>query len=110
MSSECNQLLTIGELILNEGGSIKTGPFGTALKASEYVADGTPLISVREIGNGLFHIDGKTPRVSETTIARLPEYLLEEGDIVFARKGGIERCALIERDNLAGSWDQMVSA
>jgi type I restriction enzyme, S subunit len=97
MSFESHQSLTVGELIARDGGSIKTGPFGTALKASEYSVVGTPLISVREIGHGSFHVDAKTPRVSKETIARLPEYLLEEGDIVFARKGGIERCALIRK-------------
>jgi len=88
---------TIAELIASQGGSIKTGPFGTALKASEYAAEGVPLISVREIGHGNFHIDAKTPRVDAATLARLPEYVLEEGDIVFARKGGIERCALVSK-------------
>lgn len=92
--------LTIGELIALDGGSIKTGPFGTVLKASEYSAEGTPLISVREIGHGTFHVDEKTPRVTALTTARLPEYLLEEGDIVFARKGGIERCALVGKQQV----------
>ncbi len=95
MSSEATRHLTIGDLIRLDGGSIKTGPFGTALKASEYATEGTPLISVREIGHGSFHVNEKTPRVTAFTTARLPEYLLEVGDIVFARKGGIERSALI---------------
>ena len=97
MSSELRVELTIAELIAKYGGSIKTGPFGTTLKASEYEAQGVPLISVREIGHGTFHIDSKTPRVGTATVARLPEYLLAEGDIVFARKGGIERCALVRK-------------
>jgi type I restriction enzyme S subunit len=97
MIFEQPEALTIGDLIARNGGSIKTGPFGTALKASEYSTEGVPLISVREIGHGSFHIDAKTPRVSPDTVARLPEYLLLEGDIVFARKGGIERCALVTK-------------
>ncbi|QQE91287.1 restriction endonuclease subunit S [Azotobacter chroococcum] len=95
MSSEWSEELTIGDLLARDGGSIKTGPFGTTLKASEYSGEGVPLISVREIGHGSFHIDSKTPRVSDETLARLPEYILQKGDVVFARKGGIERCALI---------------
>ena len=97
MSAEWGKHSTMGQLIDDFGGSIKTGPFGTALKASEYTLEGVPLISVREIGHGSFHIDGKTPRVSAATTARLPEYLLEIGDIVFARKGGIERCSLVRK-------------
>ncbi|MGN5165684.1 hypothetical protein ACTG10_09610 [Aeromonas hydrophila] len=88
MRSDWAEVQTIGELLAREGGSIKTGPFGTALKASEYADVGVPLISVREIGHGTFHIDRKTPRICNATLARLPEYILQEGDIVFARKGG----------------------
>jgi type I restriction enzyme S subunit len=95
MSSDWGDQQTIGELIAREGGSIKTGPFGTTLKASEYTDEGVPLISVREIGHGRFHIDSRTPRVSTAILQRLPEYILQDGDIVFARKGGIERCALV---------------
>lgn len=97
MNSNFCEPQSISELIAAKGGSIKTGPFGTALKASEYASEGVPLISVREIGHGEFHIDAKTPRVNAATVARLPEYVLEVGDIVFARKGGIERCALVRR-------------
>ena len=95
MSSDIRACLTISELISTHGGSIKTGPFGTALKASEYATHGVPLISVREIGHGEFHVDHKTPCIGPTTLKRLPEYVLQKGDIVFARKGGIERCALV---------------
>lgn len=97
MRSEWGTSQPLAALLARQGGSIKTGPFGTTLKASEYTEVGVPLISVREIGHGSFHIDSKTPRVGPTTLARLPEYILEEGDIVFARKGGIERCALVRK-------------
>ena len=43
---------TIGELIAEHGGGIKTGPFGTALKAAEYSTIGVPAISVGEVGDG----------------------------------------------------------
>ena len=97
MQSEWAKPEAISELLARHGGSIKTGPFGTTLKASEYASVGVPLISVREIGHGSFHVDAKTPRVDAATLARLPEYILEEGDVVFARKGGIERCALVRK-------------
>mgnify|MGYP001374678114 CR=1 FL=1 len=97
MGSEDRETLTISELLSRDGGSVKTGPFGTALKASEYTATGVPLISVREVGYGTFHIDERTPKVSEKTTSRLPEYLLREGDIVFARKGSIDRCAIVTK-------------
>jgi type I restriction enzyme S subunit len=86
---------TIGRLISTGGGSIKTGPFGTALKASEYSSVGVPLISVGEIGYGTFRVHQSTPRVPTEVTTRLPEYLLQEGDIVFGRKGAVDRSARI---------------
>lgn len=86
---------TIGALIEEHGGEVKTGPFGTVLKASEYTEHGVPVISVGEIGHGEFRIHDRTPCVNETVTMRLPEYLLQKNDIVFARKGSVERSALV---------------
>jgi len=75
----------------------KTGPFGTLLKADEYSATGgAPLISVRDIGaDGFLHINEKTPRVPVSVVRRLPEYVLNIGDIVFGRKGAVDRSAMV---------------
>jgi len=89
---------TLGALIETGEAHLQTGPFGTALKAAEYAADGVPLISVREIREGCFEIDEDTPRVREETTKRLPKFLLEAGDIVFGRKGGIDRNAMVTQE------------
>ncbi|END7240147.1 restriction endonuclease subunit S [Escherichia coli] len=82
--------------LINQGHAfLQTGPFGTALKAEEYSDNGVPLISVREIRNGYIKIEGTTPRVSRHTTSRLPKFVLNKGDIVFARKGGVDRTAYI---------------
>lgn len=84
---------------IHQFAAIKTGPFGTLLKASEYSeGDGVPLISVSEIREGFLRVNDGTPRVSETVTRRLPQYLLRSGDIVFGRKGAVERSALIRRE------------
>lgn len=87
--------ISIGEILTSLGGEIKTGPFGTTLKAAEYSLQGVPVISVGEIMDGHIQIKQHTPRVSPNVTNRLPEYVLQEHDIVFARKGSIERSALI---------------
>jgi type I restriction enzyme S subunit len=87
---------TIGALLDETGGSIKTGPFGTKLKASEYTATGVPVISVGEVGFGRLRIHHDTPRVDETVSSRMPEFLLKAGDIVFGRKGAVERSAQVQ--------------
>ena len=84
------------EKAIHQFAAIKTGPFGTLLKASEYSeGNGVPLISVGEIRQGVLKITDGTPRVSETVTRRLPQYVLKKGDIVFGRKGAVERSALI---------------
>ena len=88
--------MTLGELLSRDGGSIKTGPFGTTLKAAEYSAEGVPLISVGEIGEGAIRVHKKTPRVSPDVTSRLGQYLLEQDDIVFARKGAVDRSARVK--------------
>jgi type I restriction enzyme, S subunit len=84
---------------IQEFANIKTGPFGTLLKASEYAGySGVPLISVGEIRNGFFRITEHTPFVPDVVVKRLPQYVLRRGDIVFGRKGAVERSALVEAE------------
>lgn len=97
-SPESWRLTTIGELLNGTDGSLRTGPFGTALKAAEYSESGVPVISVGEIGYGAIAVHAKTPRVSPETTARIPQYVLDAGDIVFARKGSIDRSARVKDD------------
>jgi type I restriction enzyme, S subunit len=77
---------------------IKTGPFGTLLKASEYSSEGVPVVSVGEIRQGYLRVSDNTPRVSEVVTKRLPQYVLKTGDIVFGRKGGVDRSAHIRKE------------
>jgi len=82
---------------VREIGEIKTGPFGTLLKAEEYSgSEGVPLISVGEIGVGTFRITERTPLVPASVVQRLPQYVLRTGDIVFGRKGAVDRSAMVE--------------
>ncbi len=89
---------SIGRLIDELGGDIQTGPFGTKLKASEYTPDGVPVISVREVHYGRLTLHEDTPRVNDSITGRMPEFLLREGDIVFGRKGAVDRSARVQVD------------
>lgn len=76
--------------------TIRTGPFGAQLHQSDYVARGTPIITVEHLGDlGVLHQN--LPLVSDTDKARLSEYILEEGDIVFSRVGSVDRSCYISR-------------
>jgi SWI2/SNF2 ATPase/Type I restriction modification DNA specificity domain len=86
--------ITIGDLIDNGEASLQTGPFGTQLKASEYVESGIPIINVKNIGYDSVRA-GDLDFVAEKTADRLRAHRLETGDIVFGRKGAADRHVFI---------------
>jgi type I restriction enzyme S subunit len=75
---------------------LQTGPFGTQLHAEEYVQSGTPIINVKNIGHGQV-IASNLDYLSVETCNRLSTHRLEYGDIVFGRKGSIDRHAFINK-------------
>ena len=87
---------TISELVFSKEAEIKTGPFGTQLKAAEYVEHGTPVINVRNIGFGSIR-DADLEFIDPATTIRLSSHLLQADDIVFGRKGAVERHAYIKK-------------
>lgn len=86
--------LFVGDLVDTGEAEVKTGPFGTQLKASDYVDEGTPVINVRNIGFGDIRPE-KLEFIDEATVNRLSSHLLQNRDIVFGRKGAVERHAFI---------------
>ncbi len=91
------EYISIKEMINSNYADIKTGPFGTQLKASEYVDKGTPVLNVKNLGYGQT-INDKLDHVNENTTNRLFMHLLKTGDIVFGRKGAVDRHAYITDD------------
>jgi type I restriction enzyme S subunit len=89
---------TVQDLLKRGEAELKTGPFGTQLHASDYVKEGTPVINVRNIGLGNI-IQDKLEFISEKTVLRLRSHLLEQGDIVFGRKGAVDRHTYIQKQN-----------
>lgn len=86
---------TVQEFVERGEAELKTGPFGTQLHASDYVEHGTPVINVRNIGFGAI-VPGKLEYISHETVRRLASHLLQADDIVFGRKGAVERHAFLK--------------
>ena len=83
-------------LPISEIANVKTGPFGSSLHESDYVQDGTPIITVEHLGE--FGVTCQNlPLVSDEDYRRLQAYSLEVGDIVFSRVGSVDRNALIRK-------------
>lgn len=84
-------------LKLREISELKTGPFGTQFSAKEYVSEGIPVINVKNIGYGNIISEG-LDYVGNSTLERLSEHKLKTGDIVFGRKGSVDRHCLITKE------------
>lgn len=87
--------VAVGDLVKKGEASLQTGPFGTQLSAAEYVPEGIPVINVRNVGFGDVR-DADLEYVSEAKADQLHHHILRRGDIVFGRKGAVERHALIQ--------------
>src|SRR5688572_21184567 len=93
MNSHCWwQQATLGEIV--SVGGIQTGPFGSQLHASDYVDEGIPVVMPRDMINQRIS-EQVISRISPEMVENLARHKLEVGDIVFARRGEMGRCALI---------------
>ena len=71
-----------------------TGPFGSALHASDYVEDGTPVVNPMHILDGKI-VPSKDMRINDETLNRLSSYRLRKNDIILGRRGEMGRAALV---------------
>ena len=76
---------------------IQTGPFGSQLHQEDYVPVGTPLITVKNLGENKVTYN-KLDFVSDQDKERLSKFILQEGDIVFSRVGYVDRRAFITKN------------
>lgn len=83
------EMISLGEIA-----SVKTGPFGSALHAEDYVQSGTPIITVEHLGESCISRQN-LPLVSDEDKKRLSAYALHTGDIVFSRVGSVDRNAYV---------------
>jgi type I restriction enzyme S subunit len=76
--------------------NIQTGPFGSQLHQADYSEEGTPVVMPKDL------IDGKiseqlVARVGENYVNKLSRHKIEKGDILYARRGDVGRCAFTTR-------------
>lgn len=74
--------------------TIQTGPFGSQLHTTEYVSDGIPVINPSNIVQGCVAPDWEIT-VDDDKATALRRHRFKLGDIVFARRGEMGRCAPI---------------
>lgn len=82
---------------LGEFADIQTGPFGSQLHAADYVEVGIPSIMPTNIGSRLEISTANIACITESDAKRLERYLVAENDIVYSRRGDVEKCAFITK-------------
>ncbi len=82
------------DILIESGGYLQTGPFGSQLHAHEYTLEGIPVVMPQDINDG---------EIGTFNIARIPEkraqilhrHKLKIGDIIIARRGELSRATAI---------------
>ena len=81
------------EYKLGDIADIQTGPFGSQLHQRDYVDVGTPCI----IGTQLDIKPEGIAHVKKEDVIRLKKHCVNEGDIIYSRRGDIEKCAYVSQ-------------
>ena len=88
---------SLGEVVDKCKGHIQTGPFGSQLHASDYVAAGIPSIMPKDIGENRIESAG-IAQVSNDDAVRLSKHRVIPGDIIYSRRGDVEKRAIVRED------------
>lgn len=86
------------EYKLGDIAEIQTGPFGSQLHASDYVPVGIPCLMPTNIGSRLEFNKNEIAFIKDSDAKRLKRHLLHEGDIVYSRRGDVEKCAYVKKE------------
>ncbi len=89
---------TLGDLVKSYGGKIQTGPFGSQLHQHDYKNEGIPVVMPKDIINDKIDT-GSIARISDDDADRLGKHKLNIGDIVFPRRGEINKRAICKSEN-----------
>lgn len=73
---------------------IRTGPFGSSLKGEHWRIDGHPVITIGSLGAGKF-IESELLFVGSKDAARLLDFQLKTGDVVFSRVADVGRSVAV---------------
>lgn len=74
--------------------SIQTGPFGSQLHQSDYSDSGIPVVMPKDLINGKIS-EESVARVSREHVERLGKHKIQEGDILYSRRGDVGKCAFV---------------
>ena len=82
------QQVKLGDIACN----IQTGPFGSQLHQSDYSETGTPVVMPKDLVEGKIS-EQSIALVEASHIERLAKHKIQNGDILYSRRGDVGRCA-----------------
>jgi type I restriction enzyme S subunit len=78
---------------------IRTGPFGSALKGEHWRTHGHPVITIGALGEGVF-TDDELLFVDSRDAARLIDFQMKTGDVVFSRVADVGRSVVVRTEQV----------
>ncbi len=93
MTNEAWRRTTLGQ-VTDGRQAIRTGPFGSQLHASEYAAEGIPVVMPKDFAGGSIRTE-KLARVAPEKAEQLARFRVRDGDVLLARRGEMGRCTRI---------------
>lgn len=88
------QCVELGKILERGKGSMQTGPFGSSLHSNEYVDEGCSVIMPQDIlHNEINWIE--ISHITEDKKTTLKRHIVNEHDVLFARRGDLSKCAVI---------------
>lgn len=88
--------IKLGAIVKEYGGVIQTGPFGSQLHQSDYRESGTPVIMPKDIIDDRIKTES-IARIDDVMVNKLSRHVLQEGDIVYPRRGDLNKRAYITK-------------
>ncbi len=89
-------IVPLSKIVVDKG--LQTGPFGSQLKADEYTPRGIPVVMPKDIEDG-YVVTKTITRVPEHKAKKLEKHRIQEGDILFPRRGELGRIAVATDKN-----------
>lgn len=87
------QNATVAEIAAPHEGSIRTGPFGSDLRHSEFVESGVPVLGIDNVVENEFRW-AKSRCIPEAKFAEMKRFVVFPGDVLVTIMGTVGRCSI----------------